>query len=465
MQGQRRKLTGRLPLAPRGPAVLDGPRGRTGAGSPSVGRGEPAEPVLLRSRAQPGSAPVLARQPHPGGEWHGLAGLGTGSPEASGRPRPSWVTPHPPPTPVRVAHQPNPVGGVGESLGNGRRPRRHRRHRKRPWWFLFGREGLPTSSQPTTRRASRFGGAGGAGGSVGSRSFLGRHRRLFFRWRLGGAGGFRWRGRASHSRQRTPLHWVAPPEGGGGRALGGAAPPEAAGAGDRRPAAFAVLASRSARSRACAGACARGPLLRPPGGPGAPPGPPEGRRAGGKARARPSRPSVGPSPGPGGRAGQPASSFLARAPARARPGEPPEAGRRPDGPGRPPRPFARRRVRAKDSPPRHRPAGGTTPGARSRSPPAPAGPTPRPARRPSPGRSPNGEGERQYLRRPPGRAGLTPAGVVPVPPRRLVTSRNRRVRAIVREVRSAEDPSADGQRRSPHRTSFWPGQIGLPMFS
>jgi hypothetical protein len=48
---------------------------------------------------------------------------------------------------------------------------------------------------------------------------------------------------------------------------------------------------------------------------------------------------------------------------------------------------------------------------------------------------------------------------------RPVTSRNRRVRAIVREVRSAEDPSADGQRRSPHRTSFWPGQIGLPMFS
>ena len=99
-----------------------------------------------------------------------------------------------------------PVGSRWEA----RRHRRHRRHRRKTIVVLVLSVVLSDALLPITRKTSRFGGAGGAGGLVRSRSFLGRHRRLVFRWRVGGAAGFRWRGRASHSRRGPGRAPVAP---------------------------------------------------------------------------------------------------------------------------------------------------------------------------------------------------------------------------------------------------------------
>lgn len=131
------------------------------------------------------------------------------------RPNPPHTTPvesatatvsgHPAPAPVRVARQPGARSGVGGRLGATGATE------ERPLWFLFLSVALSDALFPITRRTSRFGGAGGAGGLVRSRSFLGRHRRLVFRWRFGGAAGFRWRSRASHSHRGPGRAPVAPP--------------------------------------------------------------------------------------------------------------------------------------------------------------------------------------------------------------------------------------------------------------
>ena len=126
--------------------------------------------------------------------------------------------------------------GVGESLGNGRR--RRRKTIVVPIWS----DGLPTSSQPTTRRPSRFSGAGGVGGFARSRPFLWPHRRRSLS--------------VAQVVPRTavrerPLHWVASPEGAGGAAGSGRGREPAAGSLSRF-----LPAAAGSRTR-CTGTCAR----------------------------------------------------------------------------------------------------------------------------------------------------------------------------------------------------------------
>ena len=102
---------GRLSSAPWGITGRDGAQATPGSGARSVGRGEPAEPVLVRSRAQPGLCPRPGAAA-PGRRLARPRRSGTGSPGANRRPRPSSghprTRPHPDPgsPPSRC-----PVGG------------------------------------------------------------------------------------------------------------------------------------------------------------------------------------------------------------------------------------------------------------------------------------------------------------------------------------------------------------------
>jgi hypothetical protein len=161
---------------------------------------------------------------------------------APGRPRhPPWSGPGSPPA--------KPSRGFGERLGNGRR---HRHHRRKTIVVPVLVDGAFRRPPPTTRRASRFSGAGGAVDFAAFRPFLTRHRRRSLsvapRWR----GGFRWRGRASHSRQRTPFALGGATGGGRGGVLSVARrhrKRRGPGTGGRQL--FAVLASRGWLSLAC----------------------------------------------------------------------------------------------------------------------------------------------------------------------------------------------------------------------